>query len=968
VASVFVGRQSELERLDALVRGTRDARRASAALVRGDPGSGKSRLLEEAMARSGVRQRVRLAGFEPTQAIALASAGELLRQLGRVPIHGARLDELAFGVAEATRDPLRIFEAAHRAAEASGPMVIAVDDLQWVDDVTIGLLVYLLNAATTRTSGLSIITAARPSPVAASFSGAVEAALPPEDRAVLDLGPLSLADGQVLLRALDSRLDATAAADLWRRAAGSPFWLQALALGRGGAGVADVIRERLGAVGGDAASLVAALAIGGRPYQSGQLAEALEWQPERLAAAAHELAARGLAVEAGGALWLAHDLIREAAEREVPTALRRRLHARFGTLLETEAEDDLALLREALEHRAAAGLPSTDLALRLASSPQRRLLGRDGVALLAAISDSLLDGSAEQIDLDERLATTAGSLGEQDVAIERWSRVAANAPTKAQRLRARIEAGWAAFRRRDPVAVHGFVDAARADLGLPHPSGRTASPSGALAGLEALAQDEALEALARVEALEALTALWLDHDTEAGAAAAARALDAARQMAGAGPPDGRRLPASARSAYLAALEAALDAALQQERRDDVGRFGTESLSVASGGDEETRVAALNRFAFALRALDELVHAEPRYRQAWELSSQLVLPAGQVEAGHGVAQCLATMGRLAEAREVAAATADIEARLRHVAQRWGNATAALHEIELSLGDPVGALRGLHEDAADESDPHFRLGIHQTIALWEARWRGRQAARAVEDELAAAKADWELVRCPRCGRELSIRTVEALARIGQAERARGELTRWQATVAGPSRQAEAWRLSAEAALRAAEGNHPAARAILESLVTRLEDTSQLEDALWARIDLGRVLAELDRRAAIEAFEAAAALADRMGARSQARLIARGLRELGVRAWRRGASVAADALSDREAEVARLVAGGSSNREIADALLIAPKTVERHISNALARLGLRNRTELAAAIRAASPTPPGQGRGSEPPSSDR
>jgi DNA-binding CsgD family transcriptional regulator len=73
--------------------------------------------------------------------------------------------------------------------------------------------------------------------------------------------------------------------------------------------------------------------------------------------------------------------------------------------------------------------------------------------------------------------------------------------------------------------------------------------------------------------------------------------------------------------------------------------------------------------------------------------------------------------------------------------------------------------------------------------------------------------------------------------------------------------------------------------------------------------------------------------------------------VRAWRRSRAAAGDglaALTAREREVARLVAGGDSNREIAEALFVSPKTVERHITNVLAKLGLRNRTELAALVR--------------------
>ena len=88
---------------------------------------------------------------------------------------------------------------------------------------------------------------------------------------------------------------------------------------------------------------------------------------------------------------------------------------------------------------------------------------------------------------------------------------------------------------------------------------------------------------------------------------------------------------------------------------------------------------------------------------------------------------------------------------------------------------------------------------------------------------------------------------------------------------------------------------------------------------------------------------------------RIASRALRELGVRAWRRSAREAgAGALHDlsaRELEIARLVAEGSSNREIADLLAISPKTVERHLTNSLAKLGARNRTELAALVHTGS-----------------
>jgi DNA-binding NarL/FixJ family response regulator len=59
-------------------------------------------------------------------------------------------------------------------------------------------------------------------------------------------------------------------------------------------------------------------------------------------------------------------------------------------------------------------------------------------------------------------------------------------------------------------------------------------------------------------------------------------------------------------------------------------------------------------------------------------------------------------------------------------------------------------------------------------------------------------------------------------------------------------------------------------------------------------------------------------------------------------RGSS--ASDLTEREREVIRLVAQGKSNREIASQYYISEKTVKTHISHILAKLGLKDRTQLA------------------------
>ena len=61
------------------------------------------------------------------------------------------------------------------------------------------------------------------------------------------------------------------------------------------------------------------------------------------------------------------------------------------------------------------------------------------------------------------------------------------------------------------------------------------------------------------------------------------------------------------------------------------------------------------------------------------------------------------------------------------------------------------------------------------------------------------------------------------------------------------------------------------------------------------------------------------------------------------RRGEQVPETMLTDREDEVLKLVAEGHSSKEIAQALTISIRTVERHRENILAKLGMRDRTQL-------------------------
>ena len=61
--------------------------------------------------------------------------------------------------------------------------------------------------------------------------------------------------------------------------------------------------------------------------------------------------------------------------------------------------------------------------------------------------------------------------------------------------------------------------------------------------------------------------------------------------------------------------------------------------------------------------------------------------------------------------------------------------------------------------------------------------------------------------------------------------------------------------------------------------------------------------------------------------------------------GASGREGLLTEREAEIAGLVAEGRTNRAIAEELVVSVRTVETHVANVLGKLGFSSRSQIAA-----------------------
>jgi DNA-binding NarL/FixJ family response regulator len=128
-----------------------------------------------------------------------------------------------------------------------------------------------------------------------------------------------------------------------------------------------------------------------------------------------------------------------------------------------------------------------------------------------------------------------------------------------------------------------------------------------------------------------------------------------------------------------------------------------------------------------------------------------------------------------------------------------------------------------------------------------------------------------------------------------------------------------------------------AVVVVILTRHGDDAYLQELLRAGAD-GYVLKQSAASELLQAIRATAARGQYLDSALTARVTAGFLAKRGRKAQATGVS-----LSDREAEVLRLIAAGYSNKEIASQLELSVKTVEVHKANAARKLGLKGRIDI-------------------------
>lgn len=265
--------------------------------------------------------------------------------------------------------------------------------------------------------------------------------------------------------------------------------------------------------------------------------------------------------------------------------------------------------------------------------------------------------------------------------------------------------------------------------------------------------------------------------------------------------------------------------------------------------------------------------------------------------------------------------------------------------------VAAGRGLPEETeqwtADAIERAQRTGLHWDV-LEALRARGTAALLAHDLALAeeSLRGVWEHVQ--REGVEepgafpVAPDLVEALADLGKLEEARSVTDRLRAL----SEELEhPWGLATarrcEAVVELASG------ADGEDALGALEDAADAYGALGLRFDRARSLLSLGRAqrrlrkwgAARASLELAAAEFDALSSPGWA---AQARAEAGRVGGRK--PQASGELTSAEQRVVELAADGLANKEIAQTLFVSVRTVEVHLKHAYAKLGIRSRTQLA------------------------
>src|SRR5262249_41171118 len=157
--------------------------------------------------------------------------------------------------------------------------LVLVDDLQWVDELSLALCHYLMRAAGANAQPLALIAAGRPSPNVTSLADSLSHFLAPDRIRQLELDPLAGDEAFALVKAIAPGVGDETARVFAAKSGGSPFWLEALVRSDGAEiDAGRLVTVRLRGAGADAGALLALLAVAARPLTLADTATLSEWE------------------------------------------------------------------------------------------------------------------------------------------------------------------------------------------------------------------------------------------------------------------------------------------------------------------------------------------------------------------------------------------------------------------------------------------------------------------------------------------------------------------------------------------------------------------------------------------------------------------------------------------------------------------------------------------------------------------
>jgi DNA-binding CsgD family transcriptional regulator len=902
------GRDAELGALDRLLRAVRSGE-SRALVLCGEPGVGKTALLEHLSERASGYRMARAAGVHADMELPFAGlhllCATMIDRLERLPDPQREALRTAFGLsAGRAPDPflLRLAVLSLLSEVAmERPLVCLIDDAQWLDRASAQALSFVARRLQAESVGL--VFAAREEHELAGLPELVIEGLG-EDHA-----------RALLLAAVGVRLDEQAVDRIVAETRGNPSALlelpRGLSLGQlaGGFGLLDALplssgteerfRRRLDALPTNSRRLllIAAAEPVGDPAVVWRAVERLGIGVEVAAAVEHT----GLC-ELGASVRFVHPLVRAAIHRAASPEERRAVHAALAAATDPELDPDRRAWHRA---HATAGLDE-EVAAELERSAGRAM-SRGGVAAAAGFLEQAV-----------RLTPTRTQRVERAIA-------AAQAKCQAGAFRAANGLLITAHAGAAEEHLRARVDLLRAQLAFAASRGREAPPR-LLSAAERL---EPLDTeLARETYLDAFTAaLFVGRQAEP---------DSVRRVADAAGAALPPLPRRARDLLLdgfarvvtdgypagaPVLQRALSAFRAEQMSDEacLHRFWLAGHAAAVLWDFATWQA------FAVR------HVE----LARDAGAVNVLPIA-LSTRTGV-HLLA--GEFGEATSLVAETATIgEATGSRVGNYGALPLAALQGREAVASRMIEA--GTRE-AMERGEGLALLCIRHSSAVLHNGLGRYDEALAAADHPEHPAEPWSGFLLPEL--------VEAAVRAGRLDRAHAGIQRLlERTQASGSD----WARGLEARSCALVRNGEAAEHLYHEAIARLDRAGVRVELARAHLLYGEWLRRQRRRLeARERLRSAHDLLRTIGMDSFAERAARELAATGATARKRAVQTSTP-LTPQESQIARLARDGLSNPEIGTRLFISPRTVQYHLRKVFTKLAINSRNELHRVL-AADPT---------------